>query len=69
MPRLTGAETARELRANGYRGLIIGMTGDPTGSRDRDDFQQAGLDVCLDKDTAGVDRIVSTLSSFALPER
>jgi CheY-like chemotaxis protein len=57
MPILGGAATALKLRASGYRGLIIGMTGDPAGCDDRKEFEAAGLDCCTDKNTAGIEEL------------
>lgn len=34
-----------------------GGAGDPRGSDDRDEFESAGLNECLDKDGAGVERV------------
>jgi CheY-like chemotaxis protein len=53
MPVLCGAQATRELRARGFAGLIVGMTGDPVGSEDRADFESSGLDLCVDKDVHG----------------
>lgn len=36
------------------------------GCQDRDDFEASGVDMCIDKDSAGVARIVSVLKDFAL---
>ena len=65
MPKMTGAQATRALRAMGFEGTIIGITGDPMGSHDRDDFQGSGVDFCIDKDSAGVERIVHVLRGFA----
>eukprot|EP00306_Pavlova_sp_CCMP459_P015030 CAMPEP_0185201416 /NCGR_PEP_ID=MMETSP1140-20130426/49202_1 /TAXON_ID=298111 /ORGANISM="Pavlova sp., Strain CCMP459" /LENGTH=228 /DNA_ID=CAMNT_0027768803 /DNA_START=15 /DNA_END=701 /DNA_ORIENTATION=- len=59
MPRCGGEEATRRLRAIGYRGLVIGMTGDPVGSPDRTAFEAAGLDECTDKTLEGME-VVST---------
>jgi len=65
MPRMNGATATRLLRRElGYEGTIIGMTGDPQGSPDRAEFEASGLNGCVDKDTAGVDFIISTIKSL-----
>jgi len=50
--------------AAGYAGKIIGMTGDPQGCSERDDFEAAGLNACVDKDSAGVGYIIAMLSEM-----
>mmetsp|Transcript_4191 Transcript_4191/g.10798 ORF Transcript_4191/g.10798 Transcript_4191/m.10798 type:complete len:307 (-) Transcript_4191:173-1093(-) len=65
MPRMRGDEATRTLRADGYDGVIIGMTGDPRGSVDRAEFESAGLTECLDKDTPGIERIKQLLAEYA----
>jgi CheY-like chemotaxis protein len=65
MPELGGAATARALRARGFDGLIIGATGDPVGCDDRDDFEASGVDVCLDKDSAGLEQLVERIRAHA----
>ncbi|KAJ1638424.1 hypothetical protein T492DRAFT_833704 [Pavlovales sp. CCMP2436] len=54
MPVLTGEMATRQLRASGYTGTIIGMTGDPSGCHERSAFEVSGLNICVDKDTHGV---------------
>ena len=54
MPLMSGAEATRALRAAGYRGRIVGLTGDPKGCADRMRFEAAGLDVCMDKTSRGL---------------
>mmetsp|Transcript_21133 Transcript_21133/g.54492 ORF Transcript_21133/g.54492 Transcript_21133/m.54492 type:complete len:160 (-) Transcript_21133:92-571(-) len=66
MPKLTGEKATRKLRKAGYKGVIIGMTGDPIGSPDRDDFEAAGLSLCLDKDPAGMQSLRDIICSFGL---
>lgn len=61
MPKLTGAQVARTMRALGFGGPIVGMTGDPAGCKDRAEFEAAGLDVCLDKGTQSVRRVKQML--------
>ena len=48
MPNLDGPGAARELRSNGYVGLIIGITG-MTVPEDMDFFRSAGADCVLPK--------------------
>lgn len=67
MPRMTGTVAAREMRNGGYSGVILGLTGDPVGSPERDEFEAAGLNACVDKDTKGVEQILKLLRGFALP--
>ncbi|KAG8463315.1 hypothetical protein KFE25_004826 [Diacronema lutheri] len=63
MPRLGGAATTRRLRA--YNGVvIIGMTGDPSGSEEREAFEAAGLDACVDKTSNGYRRVRQLLSEI-----
>jgi len=64
MPRMSGATAVRELRARGYDGVIIGMTGDPVGSPDRYEFEAAGLTACVDKDSGGREYICRVLRTF-----
>lgn len=61
MPIMSGAEAIREMRARGFQGTILGITGDPAGSPDRIDFECAGLDLCVDKTTEGMRAIESML--------
>jgi len=61
MPEATGEVCVRQVRAAGYAGPIVGMTGDPVGSEDRARFEAAGLDACVDKTTEGVDWITNHL--------
>jgi len=49
MPVLTGEKVTRALRAGGFKGMIVGMTGDPSGCTERDDFEASGLNLCVDK--------------------
>ncbi|KAJ1619133.1 histidine kinase-like ATPase [Pavlovales sp. CCMP2436] len=68
MPILTGEKATRALRAGGFEGFILGMTGDPKGCSDRDEFEAAGLSLCVDKDTPGIHRVAQVIGSFALDE-
>jgi len=65
MPEMCGAEATRELRAMGFTGLIVGMTGDPIGCEERAKFEAAGLDACVDKDSEGVRRAVLIMREHA----
>jgi len=62
MPRVGGAEATRTLRQQGFSGQIIGMTGDPAGSLDRDNFEECGLDMCVDKTMDGLQWIEKQLA-------
>ncbi|KAJ1631153.1 hypothetical protein T492DRAFT_1144142 [Pavlovales sp. CCMP2436] len=68
MPVLTGEIATRTLRAGGFEGVIVGMTGDPHGCFERDEFEAAGLNLCVDKDSPGVHKFIQVLGSFALDE-
>eukprot|EP00302_Diacronema_sp_CCMP2436_P044875 CAMPEP_0180058042 /NCGR_PEP_ID=MMETSP0985-20121206/4802_1 /TAXON_ID=483367 /ORGANISM="non described non described, Strain CCMP 2436" /LENGTH=457 /DNA_ID=CAMNT_0021987981 /DNA_START=1 /DNA_END=1372 /DNA_ORIENTATION=- len=68
MPILTGEKATRALRAGGFEGVIVGMTGDPKGCSERDDFEGAGLSFCVDKDLPGIERVTHELFSFALDD-
>ena len=48
MPRKDGLQTTRELRSLGYRGIIIGVTGDAQ-EEDMKTFKAAGADAVLSK--------------------
>jgi hypothetical protein len=61
---MCGTETVRKLREGRFDGLIIGMTGDPSGCPDRLEFESAGLDLCVDKDTPGLLAICERLRSL-----
>jgi len=65
MPVLTGEQTARRLRAAGYTGVIIGITGDPVGSPERANFASAGLNACVDKDTHGTKYVMRVIASYS----
>jgi len=53
MPNMSGTEATRQLRAGGFTGRIIGVTGDPVGCDDRMAFDNSGVDEVLDKDSQG----------------
>jgi len=61
MPSMGGRETVARLREGGYFGVIVGMTGDPVGSEDRTAFEAAGLDLCVDKTSTGLQALVREL--------
>jgi len=65
MPNMTGCEAAEKMRSPeiGYTGLIIGITGDPSGSGDRTAFEQSGLDMCADKTAQGMKTIQEIVSN------
>jgi len=70
MPLLTGDAATRELRASGFTGKIVGMTGDPIGSQDRASFDEAGLDKCVDKTPEGIQAVkdeIDRLAALHLP--
>jgi len=55
MPVMGGTEAGRRMREAGFTKVIIGITGDPEGSPERDGFQDAGgLDECVDKSLTGM---------------
>jgi len=54
MPGVSGTAATRRLRAMGFRGVVVGMTGDPVGSPDRNEFEAAGLTACVDKTPEGM---------------
>lgn len=64
MPILNGTAATRLLRAGGFRGKVVGMTGDPAGCAERDEFEAAGLNACVDKTTAGIEYIANLLSEI-----
>jgi CheY-like chemotaxis protein len=64
MPNLTGTEATKRIREHGYAGKIVGMTGDPIGCLERAEFESAGLDVCVNKDSQGVQLIVRELKAL-----
>jgi CheY-like chemotaxis protein len=66
MPVMTGEQATRALRALGYHGTIVGMTGDPTGSADRAEFEAAGLNACFDKDSKAIECLHGVIRSFAI---
>ena len=56
MPRLTGEEAALELRAGGFQGLIVGMTGNALAC-DLASFRDAGADEVVVKPVRRVDLV------------
>jgi len=69
MPNMSGTEATRALRAHGYSGVVVGMTGDPTGCPERCEFEAAGLNSCVDKDSKGVAHLERLLTSYATVDR
>lgn len=67
MPVLSGARTTRILRERGFTGFVIGMTGDPHGCEDRDEFEASGLDLCVDKAVEGMDTLADIIASGKMP--
>lgn len=65
MPTMSGTEATARLRAVGYAGAIIGMTGDPVGCPERAAFEQSGLDACVDKDSVGLAWVSQSLRELA----
>mmetsp|Transcript_14012 Transcript_14012/g.35706 ORF Transcript_14012/g.35706 Transcript_14012/m.35706 type:complete len:225 (+) Transcript_14012:1056-1730(+) len=68
MPFMMGELATRALRAGNFEGMIVGMTGDPLGCVERDEFEASGLDKGVTKDTPGICRITQLIGSFALDE-
>jgi hypothetical protein len=66
MPVMNGTKATRTLRGHGFESLIVGMTGDPSGCTERDDFEAAGLNACVDKSRQGVEFLVTLLEELAL---
>lgn len=60
---MNGAQAARTLRERGYKGLIVGMTGDPHGCEDRDAFEASGLDLCVDKAADGMETLAAIIAA------
>jgi len=69
MPVLTGKKATRTLRAGGFEGVIVGMTGDPHGCFERDEFEAAGLSLCVDKDKPSVHKVVQMLGCLRSTRR
>jgi CheY-like chemotaxis protein len=65
MPNMSGTLAARALRAYGYSGKIVGLTGDPRGCPERDEFDAAGLNASLDKDSEAVAYVLEMLRAIA----
>eukprot|EP01041_Mallomonas_annulata_P009498 gene9498-19732_t len=65
MPRMNGPNAAREIRAMGYKGKIIGLTGNSC-SEDIDNFIMNGADAVLIKpvDTNAIESILSEFYSM-----
>jgi len=69
MPTMSGAVATRMLRSQGFEGRIIGMTGDPPGSTDREEFENAGLDECVDKTPEGLELVERYLLEHVVGRR
>lgn len=65
MPSMSGAAATRVLREKGFHGIIIGMTGDLVGCEERNEFESAGLDLCVGKDPEGISELIEHVRSFA----
>lgn len=65
MPVMTGTQATRELREAGFGGLIVGVTGDPEGCEDRNEFNTCGTDVVFDKDSAAIAAIQALIANQA----
>jgi len=68
MPVQNGADAVREIRAMGYTGVVIGLTGDPAGSEDRNRFEASGLDSCWGKDKSAAERLRTLLRTGLLDD-
>jgi len=68
MPVLTGEKATRTLRERGHDGVIVGMTGDPAGCDEHNEFVAAGLNACHNKDSKGIKAIVDLIRSYAVLE-
>lgn len=66
MPIMGGGDATRAIRQAGFDGTIIGMTGDPLGSSDRTEFEQSGLDDCVDKTPEGLATIEEVIKEQVL---
>jgi len=64
MPVVSGTEAVARLRADGFTGLIIGMTGEAPGSLERNAFEAAGLDACVEKDGTGLEELTEILRVY-----
>ena len=56
MPEMNGLETVQVLRAKGYGGKIVGLTGN-TEKAMNDQFRAAGVDLVLTKPYQGIDLV------------
>lgn len=55
----------RELRAAGFAGAIVGMTGDPKHCDERRAFERAGLTACVDKSRSAAHAVRALLAELA----
>jgi CheY-like chemotaxis protein len=65
MPNMSGTHATRALRAAGYKGVIVGMTGDPLGCEEREEFDAAGLTMSLEKDSNSVAHVLALLADMS----
>ncbi|KAJ1637323.1 hypothetical protein T492DRAFT_860181 [Pavlovales sp. CCMP2436] len=66
MPIMCGADATHALRKLGFAGRIVGMTGDPGSSPDRIEFEDAGLDDCVDKTGEGMAAIEAAIRAHII---
>jgi CheY-like chemotaxis protein len=69
MPNMSGTICVRALRASGYTGKIVGLTGDPRGCVEREEFEAAGLDRALDKDARSVANVLQLIVEASVAAR
>jgi signal transduction histidine kinase/DNA-binding response OmpR family regulator len=66
MPVMGGTQAARALRAAGFKGVIVGLTGDPHGCVERDEFDASGVDLTLDKGSSAIALLLAMLRDLAV---
>jgi CheY-like chemotaxis protein len=66
MPRMSGSNATRAIRAAGYTGKIVGVTGGVRSCPERLEFDASGLDESVDKDSKGVARIREIIAEIAV---
>lgn len=62
MPRMDGSEATKAIRARGYRGLIVGLTGH-TLAADVEHFKDSGVDVVLSKPLK-LDALIEVVATY-----
>jgi len=67
MPELSGSATTRRLRELGCKSYILGMTGDPTGCPEREEFEASGTNTVVDKCSGGMAFLEALLAEWATP--